>query len=535
MRNCLSLRKFGVVSLAIGLLGVSLSAATVFRTPPVQAQRSTAEIDRLQETASEFSKLFSEVAEYVQPSVVHVKAVKVMKPEQFEQYHPYGRGGPPGHGGPGGPGGPPGGHGGPGGPPGGYGGPGGPGSPFGEDFFDRFFRGRMPKEFRQQGFGSGVIVDERGYILTNNHVVEGADEIYVMLPGKKKEHKAEIIGTDPPTDLAVIKIEGNGLPVAILGDSDDVHVGDWVVAIGNPFGLTQTVTAGIISAVGRANVGIADYEDFIQTDAAINPGNSGGPLVNLKAEVIGINSAIFTRTGGYQGIGFAIPSNMAKSVMDSLIKHQKVIRGWLGVVIQDISEELAESFGLPSQEGVLIGDVTPNSPAEKGGMERGDVVLKYEGRDVKDVNDLRNLVARTSVGTEASVEVFRDSKPVHLKIIIGEQPSDLFGQRGGYGGGPMAPSADYGMALENLTPEVARRFGYQDETGGVIVMDVIPGGLAETSGLQPGDLIKEVNRGRIANTQEFWQAAEASPKDKGLLLLVKRGKTTRYVLLKQAE
>ncbi len=379
-----------------------------------------------------------------------------------------------------------------------------------------------------------MIVDAAGYILTNNHVVEGADEIYVMMPGKKKELKAEIIGTDPPTDLAVIKIDGNGLPVAKLGNSDDAHVGDWVVAIGNPFGLTQTVTAGIISAVGRANVGIADYEDFIQTDAAINPGNSGGPLVNLNAEVIGINSAIFTRSGGYQGIGFAIPSNMAKSVMDSLIKHQKVIRGWLGVVIQDITEELAESFGLPNAEGVLVGDVTPNSPAEKGGMERGDVILKYEDREVRDVNDLRNLVARTPVGTEATVDVLRDNNPEQLKIVIGEQPSELFAQRGGVGG-PTAPSADYGMTLENLTPEVARRFGYQDEADGVIVMDVIPGGLAETSGLQPGDLIKEANKARIANIQEFWQAAEASPQDKGLLLLVKRGKTTRYVLLKQAE
>jgi serine protease Do len=225
---------------------------------------------------------------------------------------------------------------------------------------------------------------------------------------------------------------------------------------------------------------------------------------------------------------------MAKSVMDSLIKHQRVIRGWLGVVIQDITEELAESFGLPNAEGVLVGDVTTNSPAEKGGMERGDVILEYEGREVKDVNDLRNLVARTSVGTDATVDVLRDNKSVQLTIIIGEQPADLFAQRGG-GGGPTAPSADYGMTLENLTPEVAQRFGFQDETGGVIVMDVMPGGLAETSGLQPGDLIKEVNKGRIANIQEFWQAAEASPKDKGLLLLVKRGKTTRYVLLKQAE
>ncbi|MEE9583884.1 MAG: trypsin-like peptidase domain-containing protein, partial [Candidatus Brocadiales bacterium] len=370
MRNCL--KGLSIISLAVGLLVLSLSVAYVYRMTPVQAERSTAEIERLQETATQFSKLFSEVADYVKPSVVHVKAVKVMKRESFERFHPPG---------------------------GGRGG--GGGFPFGDDFFDRFFGGRMPKEFKQQGFGSGVIVDARGYILTNNHVVAEADEIFVMLPGSKKELKAEVVGTDPPTDIAVIKIEGNGLPVAKLGNSDDVHVGDWVIAVGNPFGLTQTVTAGIISAVGRANVGIADYEDFIQTDAAINPGNSGGPLVNLNAEIIGINSAIFTRSGGYQGIGFAIPINMAKIVMESLIAHKKVIRGWLGVSIQDIDENLAESFDLSSTEGVLISDVTPNSPAERDGIERGDVIVEYQGKEIEDVNDLRNLVAQTPVGTDA--------------------------------------------------------------------------------------------------------------------------------------
>ncbi|MEE9515427.1 MAG: DegQ family serine endoprotease, partial [Candidatus Brocadiales bacterium] len=426
-------------------------------------------------------------------------------------------------------------------PPGGGGGGGGGGGPFGfgDEFFERFFRGRMPKEFRQQGFGSGVIVDQRdgnAYILTNNHVVEGADEIYVIMPGKKKELKAEIVGADPPTDVAVIKIDGDGLPVAKLGNSDDVHVGDWVLAVGNPFGLTQTVTSGIISAVGRANVGIADYEDFIQTDAAINPGNSGGPLVNLQGEVIGINSAIFTRTGGYQGIGFAIPINMAKTVMNSLIEHKKVIRGWLGVSIQDVSEELAESFGLPVAEGVLIGDVTPDSPAERAGVQRGDVVVGYQGKKVDDTNDLRNLVAQTPVGTEASLEVIRDNKPVHLTVDIGEQPADLFA-RGGAPGEPEAaePPRDYGMSLEDLDPNLAQRFGYEDETEGVLVTDVMPGGLASTAGLRPGDLVKEVNRQRITNLADFWRIAEESPKEKGLLLLVKRGKTTRYVLLKSEE
>ena len=501
MRNCL--KRLNIVSpLAIGVLVLSLLAPSIYRIDSAQAERTTAEIERLQESAVKFEKLFNEIANYVQPSVVHVKAVQVMKQEQFEKFHP----------------------------PGGGGGGGGPFG-FGDEFFDRFFRGRIPKEFRQQGFGSGVIVDPRGFILTNNHVVQEADEIYVILPGTKKELKAEVVGADPPTDVAVIKVEGDGLPVASLGNSDSVKVGDWVLAVGNPFGLTQTVTSGIISAVGRANVGIADYEDFIQTDAAINPGNSGGPLVNLKGEVIGINSAIFTRTGGYQGIGFAIPINMAKSVMNSLIEHKKVVRGWLGVSIQDVTEELAESFGLTSTEGVLVGDITPNSPAESSGMQRGDVIIKYQGKDIKDVSDLRNMVAQTAVGTKASVEVLRSGKPEHLTITIGEQPADLFAQAGPTEGGQQ-PSTNYGMMLENLSPELARRYGYESEPGGVLVVDVEPGGLAETSGVQPGDLIKEANRERINNTQEFWRVADAAPKDKGLLLLVKRGKTTRYVLLK---
>ncbi|MFQ5862261.1 MAG: DegQ family serine endoprotease [Candidatus Brocadiales bacterium] len=488
------LRRLSIILLGPALLVLFISGSPICKTSSARAERSTAEIEKLQESAEQFQRLFSEVAEYVKPSVVHVKAVKIMKTEKFEQFHPFGRG-----------------------------------FPFGDEFFDRFFRRRMPKEFRQQGFGSGVIVDSKGYILTNNHVVEDADEIYVIMPGKKKELKAEIVGADPPTDVAVIKIEGDGLPVATLGDSDGVRIGDWAIAVGNPFGLTETVTAGIISATGRANVGIADYEDFIQTDAAINPGNSGGPLVNLKGEVIGINTAIFTRTGGYQGIGFAIPINMAKTVMQSLIAHKKVVRGWLGVAIQDISEELAESFGLPSAEGILVSDVTHDSPAEKGGMQRGDVILEYQGKKVEDINHLRILVAQTPVGTKASLKVLRENKPKYLTITIGEQPADLFAR------GPaaaMQPSRDYGMTLENLTPELARRFGYEDEVGGVLVADVEPGGQAEMAGIRSGDLIKEVNRERVHNRQEFFQIVEKSPEEKGLLLLVKRGTTTRYVLLK---
>ncbi|HHT9117546.1 MAG TPA: DegQ family serine endoprotease [Candidatus Hypogeohydataceae bacterium YC38] len=477
------------------LIGTALLVAVSFGlymsgARPSPAADTSAELQKLQESAQIFAKLFNEVSEYVKPSVVHVKATKVLKTEEFERFHP-----PSGE------------------------------FPFGDEFFDRFFRGRVPKEFRQQGFGSGVIVDERGYILTNNHVVEGADEIAVTL-GEKKEFKATVIGADPPTDVAVIKIEAEKLPVAKLGNSDEIKIGDWAIAIGNPFGLTQTVTAGIISATGRANVGIADYEDFIQTDAAINPGNSGGPLVNLKGEVIGINTAIFTRTGGYQGIGFAIPVNMAKAVMNSLIAKGKVTRGWLGVAIQDVTEDLAKSFGLPGPKGVLVSDVTPNSPAERAGMQRGDVIMEYEGKEVKDVNHLRNMVAQTEVGKVANLNVLRNGSTKGLTVTIGEQPTGLFAAAGAE-----QPTKDLGMSLEDLTPELARRFGYEKEMG-VVVTDVEPGSKAELSGIQPGDLIKEVNRERIHNLQEFREMTAKTPKEQGLLLLIKRGPLTRYVLIK---
>ncbi len=459
-------------------------------TPP-QGSECLAADTQLEETARAFEKLFNEVAEKVKPSVVHVKAVKIMKGEEFERFHP----------------------------------PfGGREFPFGEEFFDRFFGRRMPKEFRQQGLGSGVIVDPKGYVLTNNHVVEEADEIFVTLLDKR-ELKAKVIGTDQPTDVAVIKIDVENLPAATLGDSDKIKTGDWAIAIGNPFGLDLTVTAGIISATGRSRVGIADYEDFIQTDAAINPGNSGGPLLNLKGEVVGINTAIFTRTGGYQGIGFAIPINMARTVMKSLIETGKVTRGWLGVAIQDITQELAQSFNLTTTQGALVSDVTPNSPAEKGGVQRGDVIVEFEGKEVRDISHLRNTVAQTPVGKVAKVKVLRDGKPVELTITVGEQPAELFAA-----GGPAEVAKDFGMTLDTLTPDLAKRFGYEGEMG-VVVTNVEPGSPAERAGVQTGDLIKEVNRERIHNLQEYRAIVSRGPTDKGILLLVKRGNFTRYVLV----
>lgn len=268
--------------------------------------------------------------------------------------------------------------------------------PFFRDFFGNQFRNfQQPKERKQSGLGSGVIVGKDGYILTNNHVIKGADDIKVKL-SDKREFKGKIIGTDQKTDLAVIKIEADNLPVIKLGDSDKLKIGETVIAVGNPFGLNQTVTSGIVSAKGRANVGIADYEDFIQTDAAINPGNSGGALVNIKGEVIGINTAIVSSSGGYMGIGFAIPSNMAKAVMDSLLNTGKVIRGWLGISIQPITPELSKQFGTKDEKGALIGDVVEGGPAEKAGIQAGDIIVEFDGKDVIDPTSLRNSVAVSS-------------------------------------------------------------------------------------------------------------------------------------------
>ncbi|MFV1950642.1 MAG: Do family serine endopeptidase [Nitrospinota bacterium] len=284
-----------------------------------------------------------------------------------------------------------------------------------------FFGTPRRREFVRQSLGSGVIVSQQGYVLTNNHVIANADKIKVTL-ADKSEFTARVVGVDPKTDVAVIKIDGSNLPVAKLGDSDKLEVGDWAIAIGTPFGLSQTVTVGIISAKGRANVGIAAYEDFLQTDAAINPGNSGGPLINLDGAVIGINTAIFSRSGGYQGIGFAIPINMAKEVMYKLIDKGEVIRGWLGVVIQPVTREIAGHFKLERIQGVLIAEIMERGPAYGGGLRQGDIILKYDGKEVNDVNQLRNLVARTPVGKKARVAVFRFGSNLEFEVEVGEQP-----------------------------------------------------------------------------------------------------------------
>ncbi|GAB4341375.1 MAG: serine protease HtrA [Desulfobulbaceae bacterium] len=403
---------------------------------------------------------------------------------------------------------------------------------FNDPFFERFFGPRFqhprqePREYKQRGAGSGFIISADGYILTNNHVVEGADKITVRLDDER-EFKAEVVGTDPQSDVALIKIDGNKLPALPLGDSDRLEVGEWVIAIGSPFELNQTVTVGVVSAKGRSRIGISDYENFIQTDAAINPGNSGGPLLNIRGEVVGMNTAIFSRSGGYMGIGFAIPVNMIKAIQEQLRKHGKVTRGWLGVVIQDITEELAKSFELDTTKGVLISEVSEDSPAAKAGIKQGDVITKLNGSEIKDVTELRNKVALILPGTKVKVELIRDGKKKTVTVTIGEQPED-FGKPGFMGDNPLARM---GLALQDLTPDLAKQFNYEEDQG-VLIADVEPDSPAALAGLQAGQLIEEVNKKRVHSMAELRDVMEKSSSPDQVLLRVRAGEYSQYVVLR---
>lgn len=393
-------------------------------------------------------------------------------------------------------------------------------------FFGDEFKHRSPNQQprQEQGLGSGVIVSSNGYIITNNHVVEQAEKLQVLL-GDKRKFPATLIGTDPKTDLAVIKINETNLPVLRWGNSRNLQVGELVLAVGNPFGLNQTVTMGIISAIGRANMGIVDYEDFIQTDAAINPGNSGGALVNLQGELIGINTAIFSRTGGYMGIGFAIPSNMVKNVMNSLVDHGKVIRGWLGVSIQPLTPELADQFGSPDSLGALVGDVVDGSPAEDAGLQRGDVIRHYNGTQVKDPTHLRSLVAETSPGTSASILVLRNNSTQKLSVDIGELPKDLTAMRSSER--PQKPHhALSGIEVEPVPPDRLAK------NEGVFIRMVQPGSAAERAGLRQGDIILELNRNPVRHIDDFHQLTTDLGSKTPVLILLKRGSGTIYLSIK---
>ena len=408
-----------------------------------------------------------------------------------------------------------------------------PSNPFGDDFHDFFFRRRVPqrrapqREFKQRAQGSGFIFTEDGYILTNNHVVGDADKVEVELVDGRT-FRAEIVGTDPESDVAVIKIEADNLEPIELGDSKNLEVGEWVLAIGNPLGLSHTVTAGIVSAKGRSDLNITSYEDFIQTDAAINMGNSGGPLVNLDGRAVGINTAIVGPGGGNIGIGFAIPIHMAKNIADQLMDTGSIQRGYLGVLPQDITPEMADVFDLDEAKGVAIPQVTEGAAADKGGMESGDVILEFDGEPVESATQFRNLVASRKPGQQVKIVILRDGKRRTLTVQLDERPAlDELRERQRPAGDE---TARLGFTVQNLTRDLAEQLGYQGKTG-VVATQVVPGSEAAEKGLEQGDLILEVNRREVENVLQFKRAvSEASDKGR-VLLLVTDGQITRYVLL----
>ncbi len=380
----------------------------------------------------------------------------------------------------------------------------------------------------QQGAGSGVIVSSDGYVLTNNHVVENAEEITVTLPDKR-EFPGTVVGLDPQTDLAVIKLKASDLPFVPWGDSSSLKVGEYVLAVGNPFGLNSTVTLGIVSALGRGGMGITQYEDFIQTDAAINPGNSGGALVNTRGELVGINTAIFSRTGGYQGVGFAVPTKLAKPVYASLVKTGVVVRGYLGVGIQAVTPDLAESFNLENAHGALVTNVMSGSPADQAGIQRGDVIVEYEGQAVDDPRTLQRQVVGTVVGIEISLVVMREGKKVNLYPVIREQDKTTRVARthSMNQDGPLA-----GVAVQDLDGRMAQQLGITEEVNGVVVMEVRPGSNAERAGLAQGDVISEINRQPIQSEKDFRNVVSHIEQEKDALIFIHRGKGALYLNVK---
>jgi len=429
---------------------------------------------------------FSQLAKKASPSVVNISTLKVIK----------GRGRAPL--------------------------PFGPNDPF-RDFFERFFRDRIPRDFTQQSLGTGFIIDEDGFILTNNHVVEKTDEIKVTL-ADKREFTAKIIGRDPKTDLALIRIEPDSpLKPLPLGDSDKLEVGDWVLAIGNPFGLGNTVTAGIVSAKYR-QIGAGSYDNFIQTDASINPGNSGGPLLNTAGEVIGINTAIFSRSGGSVGIGFAIPVNMAKDLLPQL-KKGRVVRGWLGVMIQRITPDLKNKLHLKDEKGALVGDVPAGGPADKAGIKRGDVIVSFDGKEIKEVKDLPYMVASTPVGKNVKVELVRKGRKRSLQVKVGELKEE------GESQAVSKAEPNLGLTVKEITPELARNFGLS-ETSGLVVVQVENNTAAAKAGLRPGDIIIEIDQVPIKDLEEYHSKIQDYKKGDTVLFLVKRRGGTIYLTLR---
>ena len=482
----------GAAALVVALLHSPLAptAAVVHASPETPSPQGSAAAPEVN-MARGLSAAFEHVAEIIRPSVVSISSAKRVQtssaPSRNSPFRDF----------------------------------------FGDDFFNRFFNAPPGGDQVEQGIGTGVIVSEDGKILTNNHVVTGADEVSVRLDDGRN-FKAKVVGTDPKTDLAVLQIQAKNLRAAKLGSSDALKIGEWVIAAGNPFGLTSSISAGIVSAKGRSNLRIADYEDFIQTDAAINPGNSGGPLVNLEGEVVGINTAIYSRSGGYQGIGFSIPIDMAQSVMNSLIKEGRVVRGWLGVQIQDLNEDLAGSFGYDGTDGALVGDVVENTPAARAGIQSGDIIVGYEGKHPKNSLELRSLVSETKPGTRVTLQVFRKGRTQDIRVQISEQDTKEVAEATPEN----SKTSDLGVSVRTLTPELAHQAGYDEEVGGVLVTDVDPLGPAGRAGVNEGDIIVSVQGKEVHNTAEFSKAVKSYNLKSGVRLTLQNGNGRRFVVVK---
>ncbi len=454
--------------------------------------------------AAERPGSFADLVEEVSPAVVNIRTVKTVKGGPLSGWFGFRHPGQPG-----------------------------PGQdeapPDLHEFFRRFFGGpggpgMPPREFKQRALGSGVIIDEEGYVLTNNHVIAGADEITVKLKDGQ-EYEAEIKGRDKKTDLALIKIKADReFPYLKLGDSDELRVGDWVLAVGNPFGLENTVTAGIVSAKGRI-IGAGPYDNFIQTDASINPGNSGGALIDMSGRLVGINTAIVAQG---QGIGFAIPINLAKTVMVQLREKGRVVRGWLGVYIQPVTKELADKFGLKEDHGALVADVIEDSPAQKAGIKRGDVIVEYNGKTVKDTHDLPRMVAATPVGDKAEVGLIRGGKELTVKVVIGELKEESMAAAGR----EQAGEVNLGMSVQKLTPELAKQLGIS-QAKGLVITSVKPGSPAAEAGLARGDVILEVAQKPVKSVAQFKRMAARLKPGEGLLLLIQRREGTLFVVIKR--
>ncbi len=480
----------------LALLLAVLLAPTGYRSAAGES-----EDDRAVEILERASQAFTRVAKTATPSVVFITAERTVEQRTHPDFHF-----------------------------------GDPFDFFGDDFFRRFFgepHGRResprerqsPRQQRQIGQGSGFIINREGYILTNNHVVGGADKITVRLHDGR-EFEAEHVGADPQSEVAVIKISAEGdLPYAVLGDSDLLQIGEWVIAIGNPFGLSETLTVGVVSAKGRSGIGLADYEDFIQTDAAINPGNSGGPLLNIKGEVIGINTAIFTRSGGYMGIGFAVPINMARAIKKQLVETGEVVRGHLGIVIQEITSDLAASFGLDEPRGILVGDIMPDSPAEKGGLKQGDILLEHNGERIENVSAFRNRISLTAPGTIVRLTVFRDGEKTELEIEMGSLDDARLATRETV----EEWKEQLGMTVKEITEEATQRFGHKPGSG-VLVDEVVPHSPAARAGIRPGNLIISVNRRQVVSPDEFYK--QLSQAKDTVLLQVSDGRFSRFVVIR---